>query len=63
MVIVEALDTGLVVLVILQGSIYPVDTGYGIGLLLQVNQCLLSSKCTHMGTDTHRVTRHVERDV
>ena len=63
MVIIETLNAGLEILVILQGTIHPVDTGYGIGLLLQINHRLLSGKRTHMGSDTHRVTRHVERDV
>ena len=62
-VIVEALDTGLVVLVILQGAIHPVNTSYGIGLLLQINHRLLSGQRTHMGSDTHRIAWHVERDV
>ena len=63
MVIVEALDTGLVVLIILQGPIHPINTGYGIGLLLQVDHCLLSSQRTHMSSDTHRIAWHVKRDV
>ena len=63
MVIVETLDTGLIVLVILQGTVHPVNTRYGIGLLLQVNHRLLSSQRTHMSPYTHRIAWHVERDV
>ena len=59
-VVVQSLDAGLVVLVVLQGAIVPVGTMDGIGLRLKVDEGLASHQRAQCGMDTHGVARHVQ---
>ena len=63
MVEIKAVDTRDEVLVIGKGAVVQVHTGHGVGLRSQVHQSLAGHQRTPMGTDTHRVARHVERHV
>ena len=63
MIVVQSGHAGLIVLVVLQGTVAPVGTLHGIGLAAQVYQRLACHQFTKVGSDTHRVTGHVQRHI
>ena len=62
-VIVQTINMRLEVLVVLHGTMHPVNAAHRIGLGTQVDECFAGNKTTEMGVDAHRVTGHVEHNI
>ena len=60
MVIVQTLETGLEILVILHGTVHPVDTAHRVSLVGKVYHGFTGSQISDMCVDAHGVARHVK---
>ena len=63
MVIVQTVNAGLVILVVLHCTMHPINATHRIGLGTQVDECLPRNETAEMGIDAHRVSWHMEHHI
>ena len=62
-VVVQPFYARLVVLVVAHGAVRPAYVGHGVGLCVQIYQCLAGCQVAEVHGDAHAVAGHVQRDV